>query len=104
MPIPSRRSQITNTYLAIPISPETAAGTWTGTATGVLTFLACEGDPCTPVLGDTRAIALLRFAGREHGGSCDEDGQPCGLNAAGQITFALIFTDGSSGLFLIPRP
>ena len=88
-------------------------GIWAEDPSGVLTLIVREGDlldvddgPST----DFRTVSSLRFESSSVlGGTGNGDGRRSGFNDLGQLTFAAIFTDGSSGIFVsnlvaVPEP
>jgi sugar lactone lactonase YvrE len=67
---------------------------WRADEDGDLTLIAREGDTLEVLAGDHRTISAIQFL---HG-SAGEDGRPCGLNDAGQVAFAVEFTDGTAAV------
>jgi hypothetical protein len=62
-----------------------------------LWLVAREGDPWELTPGDVRTIdRIVHF-----GGYCDEDGGVRTLSDDGEMVLPLVFTDGSSGIFLV---
>lgn len=86
------------------VTSENDESLWHSSAGGVLTLIVREGDPWTPVVGDTRTIVSLRLAGSTTGGSAGQDGQSSGLGENGQIAFGASFADGSTAIIREPSP
>ncbi len=81
-------------------------GIWATDRNGSLTLVALEGDTFNvnsdPLIEDLRTIKHVGMLT----GSGGEDGLPTSFNDNGQLTFKLIFDDGTSGIFVaaIPEP
>jgi len=88
-------------------------GIWLSDPNGGLNLVARKGDLFDvnddPSIDDFRTIDVLTLMtgnNRGAGGSGGQDGRATGLSDAGQLAFRLIFTDGSSGIFVatVPEP
>jgi hypothetical protein len=85
------------------IDSDNDQGIWTRNELGILQLIAREGDLLEVASNDFRQIAALVY-----GGDYGEPGRTV-FNDAGQLVFAALFTDGSSGIFVsdlaaIPEP
>jgi hypothetical protein len=81
------------------------AGLWATDPAGVLRLIARAGDPLEVAPGDARIVSDLRLTASIVSGA----GVPTGLNNKGQVAFAAMFTDGTSGVFVsnlvaVPEP
>jgi hypothetical protein len=93
------------------ISGSNDLGIWATDRSGVLQLIARNGDLLEVAPGDFRTVNSLRFLvrGDVSYATGNSDGRPSAFNNRGQLAFAAIFTDGSSGIFVsnavaIPEP
>jgi hypothetical protein len=83
-------------------------GIWATDLTGDLRLVAREGDLFDvnddPMIEELRTVFLTKLAG----GGGGEDGDSTAFNDAGELAFALTFTDNSGGVFVtstaVPEP
>jgi hypothetical protein len=88
------------------ISASNDFGIWATDRSGELQLIAREGDLLEVAPGDFRTIGLIK---RPFYLTGNGDGRASFFNNRGQLAFAAIFTDGSSGIFVsnrvaIPEP
>jgi hypothetical protein len=86
-------------------TPTGHLGLYVADPDGSLTLLAAVGYPFDLGPGDSRTVSDIRF-GLEGTATGGEDGRPFAFNDAGQVAFALRFTDGTSAVVLttVPEP
>jgi hypothetical protein len=82
------------------VSASNNTGLWAQTTDGSLSLIAREGDEIDVDYGpgvDLRTIVQLAFFADSGG----EDGQRTGLNPSGDIAFTAVFSDNTSGVFVV---
>ncbi|TWT73791.1 hypothetical protein Pla123a_36850 [Posidoniimonas polymericola] len=92
------------------ITPENDQGLWVTNLAGEPQLVVCEGDLFDvnddPLINDFRTISRVAINNITSSGG--EDGLGSALNASGQLTMYLSFTDFSAGIFvvetLVPEP
>jgi hypothetical protein len=89
---------LTSTLMGSNIDTTNDVGLWAQDPNGLLSLIVREGDPFAVAPGDVRTVSFINFA--------PPTGGTPPVNNRGEIALHLLFTDGSSGIFVarIPEP